>query len=200
MKQYTIIGGVNGAGKSSLTGALKYKGTDLGPVIDVDKLAAGLGGKNLEAGKIAVQRIDEYIDNGISFTQETTLAGHRPVAIAKKAKAHGFYIRLCYVGLNSCEESVERITNRVAKGGHDIPEDDIVRRFNNRFDDLLKVLPFCDEASFFDNNNGFIEVAQYRNGEIIPIGDYRPKWIVDLQDFYDVNLSKTAIHTDTLER
>jgi len=44
MKMYTIIGGVNGVGKSSFTGVLKERTTDLGVIIDVDKITAELGG------------------------------------------------------------------------------------------------------------------------------------------------------------
>lgn len=72
MKLYTIIGGVNGCGKSSLTGALKAERSDLGLLIDVDKLAAQLGSP-VEGGKAAVRKIDECLEKGISFTQETTL-------------------------------------------------------------------------------------------------------------------------------
>ena len=54
MKLYTIIGGVNGCGKSSLTGALKAERSDLGLIIDVDKLAAQLHSP-VEGGKAAVR-------------------------------------------------------------------------------------------------------------------------------------------------
>lgn len=54
MKQYTIIGGVNGAAKSSLTGVLKAERSDLGKIIDVDKLAIQHGGF-IEGGKAAVR-------------------------------------------------------------------------------------------------------------------------------------------------
>lgn len=64
MKIYTIIGGVNGAGKNSLTGVLKAETNDLGTVIDVNKLAASLGGSNLKAGKAAVQKIGRLLEQG----------------------------------------------------------------------------------------------------------------------------------------
>ena len=44
MQIYTIIGGVNGAGKSSLTGSLRAERTDLGIVVDPDQLTAQCGG------------------------------------------------------------------------------------------------------------------------------------------------------------
>ena len=42
------------------------------------------------------------------------------------------------------------------------------------------VLPYCNEAAFYDNDNGFVEVAAYRNGELILEGGNRPRWIMEL--------------------
>ena len=179
MKLYTIIGGVNGCGKSSLTGALKAERSDLGLLIDVDKLAAQLGSP-VEGGKAAVRKIDECLEKGISFTQETTLSGARTERTIRRAKERGYTIRLYYIGLDTMEESLGRIANRVAKGGHDIPKEDVERRFQSRFADVLRVLPYCDEARFFDNDNGFVEVAEYRNGELIPRVPTSPRWLLEL--------------------
>ena len=179
MKLYTIIGGVNGCGKSSLTGALKAERSDLGLIIDVDKLAAQLGSP-VEGGKAAVRKIDECLEKGISFTQETTLSGARTERTIRRAKERGYTIRLYYIGLDTMEESLGRIANRVAKGGHDIPKADVERRFQSRFTDVLRVLPYCDEARFFDNDNGFVEVAEYRNGELIPRVSNPPRWLLEL--------------------
>ena len=181
MKLYTIIGGVNGCGKSSLTGALKAERSDLGLIIDVDKLAAQLGSP-VEGGKAAVRKIDECLEKGISFTQETTLSGARTERTIRRAKERGYTIRLYYIGLDTMEESLGRIANRVAKGGHDIPREDVERRFSTRFADVLRVLPYCDEARFFDNDNGFVEVAEYRNGELIPRVSNPPRWLLELME------------------
>ena len=184
MKLYTIIGGVNGCGKSSLTGALKAERSDLGLLIDVDKLAAQLGSP-VEGGKAAVRKIDECLEKGISFTQETTLSGARTERTIRRAKERGYTIRLYYIGLDTMEESLGRIRNRVAKGGHDIPKEDVERRFQSRFTDVLRVLPYCDEARFFDNDNGFVEVAEYRNGELIPRVSNPPRWLLELMERVD---------------
>ena len=181
MQIYTIIGGVNGCGKSSLTGALKAERSDLGLLIDVDKLAAQLGSP-VEGGKAAVRKIDECLEKGISFTQETTLSGARTERTIRRAKERGYTIRLYYIGLDTMEESLGRIRNRVAKGGHDIPKADVERRFQSRFTDVLRVLPYCDEARFFDNDNGFVEVAEYRNGELIPRVSNPPRWLLELME------------------
>lgn len=176
MKIYTIIAGVNGVGKSSLTGALKAQQSDFGIIIDADKISAKL--KNpVAGGKATVMLIDDALKRGISFTQETTLSGKKTEKTIKRAIEAGYKIRLYYVGLNSREESLSRIKNRVAKGGHDIPREDVVRRFENRFKDLIKILPYCDEALFFDNENGFKEAAQYKNGELLTNGKNSPEWL-----------------------
>jgi len=184
MKSYTIVGGVNGVGKSSLSGVLKAERTDLGYIIDVDKLAVENQCGAIESGKIALAKIEDFLARGLSFTQETTLSGLKTEKTIKTAREKGYTVRLFYIGLNTLEESVERIKNRIARGGHNIHEDDVERRFEKRFDDVIKILPFCDFALFFDNDNGFAVVGEYRNGEIICKGDYKPKWFVDLKTQY----------------
>lgn len=182
MKVYTIVGGVNGAGKSSLTGVLKAERNDLGQIIDVDRIAAENNGDNYRAARIAIAKMERFIKHGITFTQETTLSGHMVERTIIKAKNANYDIHLFYVGLSSAEESIRRIKNRVEKGGHDIPTEDVKRRFSHRFDDLIRVLPYCDEVKFYDNENRFDNIAEYRNGEIIFKSDYKPNWLTDLQE------------------
>jgi len=186
MKIYTVIGGVNGAGKSSLTGVLKTERSDLGKIIDVDKLAV-LHGSFIEGGKAAVQMQDQFIREGISFTQETTLSGQRPLRMIREAKEAGYYVRLFYVGISSAEEALRRIENRVSKGGHNIPEADVLRRFAERNTSLAKVLDYVDEAVLYDNENGFTAIAEYKNGELVFRGDYLPDWLKDLQRHLKAN-------------
>ena len=183
MKTYTIIGGVNGVGKSSFTGVLKERSTDLGVIVDVDKITAELGGNALAGGKAALRKINECIARGISFTQETTLSGRKTEATAKQVRELGYHVRLFYIGLDSAEESLSRISNRVKRGGHDIPRDDVVRRFAGRWEAVAKVLPYCNEAEFYDNDNGFTLVAEYRNGELRTIGSRVPRWLEELQEY-----------------
>ena len=184
MPFYTIIAGVNGVGKSSFSGIMKTERSDLGYVVDVDKLRQEDNSAPIAAGKTAIEKINVFLSKGISFAQETTLSGHRTERTAKSAKEKGYIVRMYYIGLSTADESIKRIQNRVDKGGHHIAPADVERRHNKRFRDLMKILPYCDEARFFDNENGFIEVAEYRNGEIIPKGGYRPPWLIELLDAY----------------
>ena len=63
------------------------------------------------------------------------------------------------------------------------PRDDVTRRFSGRWEAVAKVLPYCDEAEFYDNDNGFVKVAEYRNGEFRTVGMRSPNWILDLQAY-----------------
>ena len=180
MKTYTIIAGVNGSGKSSLTGSLSSVDDTLGIIIDTDEISKKYG--MLDGAKEAIRRIDHCLENGFSFTQETTLSGKKTLHTIRKAKEKGYYIRLLYVAVNSAEESIARIENRVRKGGHNIPEEDVRRRYSTRFEDLKKILPCCDVGEFYDNENGFVSVAEYRNGQLIIKTAVVPAWLKELED------------------
>jgi len=183
MKIYTIIGGVNGVGKSSLTGVLAAESNDLGVIIDTDKITAAVGGDKIKGGKEAIARINNSLEMGINFTQETTLSGLRTLKTIKKAREQDYFIRLYYVGVNSPDESIKRIKNRVEKGGHNIPEQDVIRRYSKRFEDLLNILPYCNEVKFYDNENGFVEKAEYKNGVLITKGSSIPAWLMELNEY-----------------
>ncbi len=187
MKTYTIIGGVNGVGKSSLSGVLSAENTDLGIIIDTDKLTAEQGGDRIKGGKLAIERIEDCLKKGINFTQETTLSGVRTLKTIQKARELDYFIRLYYVGVSTSEESIKRIKNRVEKGGHNIDPQDVERRYSKRFEDLAKILPYCNEVRFFDNENGFTEKAEYKNGSLITKGSYVPDWINELADYLNRN-------------
>jgi predicted ABC-type ATPase len=180
MKIYTIVAGVNGTGKSSFSGVLRAQRSDLGHIIDVDKIAVENGYGPIEAGRAAISLIDGLLLSGAPLTQETTLSGRRAERLAKAARGSGYRVRLFYIGLNSCEESVKRIKNRVEKGGHGIDDKTVANRFNTRFDSLLRILPLCDEAYFYDNENGFEEVAEYRSGEMVIRNGTEPQWLREL--------------------
>lgn len=77
MRIYTIIGGVDGVGKSSLSGVLSAESSDLGIIIDTDRITTELGGDRINGGKTAISLIDSCLEKGVNFTQETTLSGVR---------------------------------------------------------------------------------------------------------------------------
>lgn len=183
MKKYTIIGGVNGVGKSSLTGVLKGEYTDLGIVVDTDLLTVKMGGDKIRGGKAAVRIISDCLSREVNFTQETTLSGKKTLRTIISAREKDYYIRLYYIGVSCADESLLRIRNRVRKGGHDIPAEDVKRRYESRFENLARILPYCDEVHFYDNENGFADIGEYRNGNVIITGESAPEWILEFKEY-----------------
>ena len=179
MNQYTIIAGVNGTGKSSLRGVLEGEGANLGWIVDPNQIAEQNGMNTVKAAKQALAEIRSCLARSVSFTQETTLSGRQAEKTLIQARKEGYYVTLYYVGLSSAEESLQRIENRVRKGGHAIPPEDVRRRYAKRWEALERAMPYCDEVIFYDNENGFIKVAQYKNGRLNFSGDLRPVWLCE---------------------
>lgn len=180
MNQYTLIAGVNGVGKSSLRGVLEGQGLVLGHIIDADYIAKVNNFDVIKAGKEAISEINDCLRRNVSFTQETTLAGKRIEKTLIQARKQGYYVLMFYIGIDSMEESLKRIENRVQKGGHNIPENDVKRRYTKRYDALKQVLPYCDEVIFYDNENGFVKVAGIKNNKFYFVNGYKPKWLNEL--------------------
>lgn len=194
MKTYTIIAGVNGVGKSSFTGVLKEQISDLGIIINTDEIAKDNNLGNISAGKIALNQVDSCISNEENFTQETTLSGVRTLKNILKAKENGYKIRIYYIGINTLMDSLIRIDNRVRKGGHNIDVEDVTRRFNNRHENLSRILPYCDYGEIYDNENGFDKLADVNNGQIIKLSNkITPMWYNEMITHINNTLSANIL-------
>lgn len=183
-KIFTIVAGINGVGKSTMIGILRTTPNSYGAIIDPDDYAKKYGG-NLSGGKEAIKDIDYCIENGYAFTEETTLSGKHIIATAKRAKERGYTINLIYIGLNSAQDSINRVANRVQRGGHDIPSDTIIHRYKHRFEQLANIIEYCDAAKFYDNDNGYQLVAEYdgMSGTFYQTTDSPPMWIIAFLDY-----------------
>ena len=184
MKEYIIIAGVNGTGKTSFRGVLEGQGENLGRIIDPDLIARSCGHNEIAAGKAALREIRDCLEKGLTFTQETTLSGFQVLHTMKAAKALGYRVTMYYIGLNSQYESIYRIAGRVRKGGHDIPPEDVKRRFEKRFISLERAVKYCDKVVFYDNENGFVKVAEITGNGFAFTNGYRPDWISEYEKIY----------------
>lgn len=80
--------------------------------------------------KEAVGLIKDCIKNCISLNQETTLSGRSIINNILNAKKLGFKIKSHYVGLEGSKLAIQRIADRINKGGHGIPKEDIEKCYN----------------------------------------------------------------------
>lgn len=169
MNEFTIVAGAVGVGKSSFIGALASFKNSLGEII-------------ADGDKTAVHLIQSCLDDGADFTLESTLPGENTLAVIKTATEKGYRITLYYIAVSSAEECLHRISNCVRKGGKNVPAKEVMRSYLHRFDDLPLILPYCDSARFYDNENGFRYVAECRNGEIIHADNRYPDWLKELNE------------------
>ncbi len=88
----------------------------------------------------------------VSFTLETTLAGHGAITMIKEATKAGYRIVLVYVALKDPELHIERVRLRASRGGHDIPDADIRRRYARSLLRAPEALGLDDEAVVLDNS------------------------------------------------
>ena len=155
----TVLAGVNGAGKSSISGVNIRKGG--GEYFNPDEIARKLitddptlsqFDANSESWKLGFSYLTNAIENDINYTFETTLGGHSITQSLIDAAKKGISIRIFYIGLNSPELHIERVRSRVSKGGHDIPEDKIRDRYTSSTHNLMMLLPYCGEVVVFDNS------------------------------------------------
>lgn len=179
MKKYILIGGVNGAGKSTLYQLLKPL-ADM-PRINIDEIVKDFGNwRNaddvMKAGRIAVKKIQDYFNQGITFNQETTLCGASIIRNIQTAKSLGYQIELHYVGVDSVEIAKARIAYRVSHGGHDIPDADVERRYIESFSKLKQILALCELVILYDNTKSFDRFAIYENGVLSDLATDPPRW------------------------
>lgn len=181
MATYTIFAGVNGAGKTSIYKSTYYEKNKDEKRINTDEMVARIGSwqdNNLQikCAREAVKLIRSYIEENISFNQETTLSGKSIVNNIKKAKQRGFYVVMNYIGVESIDIAKERVAIRVSKGGHGIPNEAIERRYYDSLNNLLEVIKLCDEINIYDNTDIFKLIGCIKNGKVVWKDKKVPRW------------------------
>jgi predicted ABC-type ATPase len=157
--QLQVIAGVNGAGKSSIIGAAirDFGGDYYNPDEAARAMMAADPGLDLvEANAAAwlhgMEELERAIAEGLDFAFETTLGANTMPRKIEEAAAAGFEVRVWFVGLASAELHIARVRLRVSKGGHDISEADIRRRYEHSRMNLVHLLPALTELRVFDNS------------------------------------------------
>lgn len=158
MKNLYIVSGCNGAGKTTASYTVLPEILECREFVNADEIARGLSpfnaeGVAIEAGKLMLLRIEELLKGDVTFAIETTLATRSYVNLVKRAQSQGYRVSLLYFWLNSPELAMRRVAERVSKGGHDIPEEIIRRRYTAGINNLFKLfMPVVDYWAIFDNS------------------------------------------------
>ena len=133
-KNTVIIAGPNGAGKTTFVS--EYLPVSGAEYISADAIAATLVSTpdefdkiRIRAGRLFLERIQRLIQAEANLVIEVTLAGRGFRRIIHQLKNTGYTVAIVFLFLKSPEVCIARVRNRVMAGGHDVPEEDIVRRF-----------------------------------------------------------------------
>jgi predicted ABC-type ATPase len=163
-KKLTVVGGPNGAGKTTvIRGILKRTPQ---PYLSADLIAFERSQQNLSADPVAAGRefltlVDTYLAGDLSFVVESTLSGRTFRRKLEQARVAGFEIFIGFVFLDSSNLSASRVGERVRKGGHDVPEEDIHRRFPRSLFNFWTIYrPLADRwVLVYNGEGGFLDVA-----------------------------------------
>lgn len=157
-KNLYIISGCNGAGKTTASYTVLPEVLDCKEFVNADEIARGLSPFNpesvaIEAGRLMLQRIEDLLSKEESFSIETTLATKSYINLVRRAQEKGYTVRLLFFWLNSPELALQRIAERVAKGGHNIPEPIVRRRYVTGISNLFRLfMSEVDSWEIYDNS------------------------------------------------
>jgi predicted ABC-type ATPase len=154
-----VLAGTNGAGKSSIGGAMfRESGAEyFDPDEAAQRFRAANPGMTLEEANSAAWRqgkrlLERAISERLDFAFETTLGGHTIAGLLARALSKKMEVRIWYVGLATPELHIARVRSRVAAGGHDIPEAKIRERYESSRLNLVDLMPKLTELRVYDNS------------------------------------------------
>lgn len=166
-RKISIIAGPNGAGKTAFAAEFLPKEADCPPFVNADLIAAGLGPFRLDAvafqaGRMMLQKIHEHAEHGESFAFETTLSGRIYARWIPRWQGQGYRVKLYFLRLSTPEQAMERVAQRVAEGGHNVPEQVIRRRFEAGWRNFQEVYrQIVDEWVLYDNSGAAPKLAAW---------------------------------------
>jgi predicted ABC-type ATPase len=170
-KEIVIIAGANGVGKTTFARVFLQE-YDY-EFLNADEIAKSLSAQNpsekkISAGKLFLQKLNEMVSQNKSLLIESTLSGKYLQKFIENARKQNYKITIIFLFAESPEILIERIAERVKKGGHYVPDEDVRRRFvrgKENFWNTYKYL--ADSWTLIYNSEGaFYEVALSENQEI----------------------------------
>ena len=182
MKQLWVLAGGNGAGKSTFyREALKPLGI---PFINADQIAREIYPDDPEANSYNAARIAEHmraeqLQAGNSFCFETVFSHPSKIDFLGRAKARRYQIILVLIHLAHTDLNKARISQRVAEGGHSVPDEKVEQRIPRTLALVRKAIPLCDQVRILDNSRSdrpFTPVATIIGERTTRYFDPLPEW------------------------
>lgn len=198
-----LIGGINGAGKTTLYYEQIKPALDKSdrsyPFVNADELERArfpneVGKHSLEMAKVAATIREQYCQTKQSFITETVFSHESKIELILMAQKAGFKVLLHHVHVDSPELAYKRVQNRVHKGGHNVPKDKVLRRYERTLANIHKASLIADQTYVWDNSQsqdhtGVIHkfVMLINSGQIVKITNQLPNWA---QTLYSTEIKK----------
>ncbi len=144
-----VFAGPNGSGKSTITRMART----VGVYINADDIKKASICSDIEAALRAEELRENAVSQKMDFTFETVMSTDRNIKLLIKAKENGFFIRCIYVLTADPQINVTRVKVREQSGGHGVPEDKIVSRYEKALALVPEMIRICDIVHIYDNTD-----------------------------------------------
>ncbi|MBI5403173.1 MAG: zeta toxin family protein [Ignavibacteriae bacterium] len=176
MPNLYLISGCNGAGKTTASLTVLPELLNCKEFVNADSIASGLSPLNpdsvsFQAGKLMLERINELKNLNVDFAIETTLTTLSYKNLILDCKKTGYEITIVFFWLKELSIAINRINDRVKKGGHFVDTEIVKRRYLKGIKNLFDIfIPISDNWFVYDNSDKYpVLVASGKGFEILRI-------------------------------
>lgn len=187
-----VVAGPNGSGKTTVTVKLRAERWSHGvEYLNPDDVARDRFGDwnspeaSLNAARWTTERREALLVAGQGIAFETVFSTKDKVDFVARAKTHGYFVRMFFVGTANPRINAARVAGRVMEGGHTVPIEKIVSRYGRSMANLRAGIQLADRVYVYDNSIDGAEArlcARTYEGSLRKIYGSLPEWVADTID------------------